>query len=224
MGRQRARDDGDGSSGNSVVPQGFVHIGGHLSASAQAGLVKDVEAVVAAAPLYQPTMPRTGKPFSVMMTNCGPLGWVSDKDGGYRYQGTHPLTGRPWPEMPPLLLELWRDVAGYAHPPEACLINYYTTGSRLGSHVDADEQDAAAPVLSISLGDESVFHVGGERRSDPKVRLTLRSGDVVVLGERARHAYHGLDRIIPGTSSLLAGGGRYNLTLRRVNIPPLTGR
>ena len=164
-------------------------------------------------------MPRTGKPFSVRMTNCGPLGWVSDATGGYRYQATHPVTGEPWPPMPDCLVKLWDRVTGYPAPPEACLINYYAPSARMGSHRDEDEEDKAAPVVSISLGDDATFHVGGLRRSDPKQRLVLRSGDVFVLGGAARLAYHGIDRIHAGTSDLLAEGGRFNLTLRRVTAP-----
>jgi alkylated DNA repair protein (DNA oxidative demethylase) len=118
--------------------------------------------------------------------------------------------------MPRQLTDLWDEVADFRHRPEACLINYYSAGTRMGSHRDADEEDFVAPVVSVSLGDDAVFHVGGARRGDAKQRLTLRSGDVVVLGGEARLAYHGIDRILPGTSTLLAEGGRLNLTLRRV--------
>jgi alkylated DNA repair protein (DNA oxidative demethylase) len=195
---------------------GFHHLPGYLAPPLQAELASQIRAVVAAAPLYTPTMPRTAKPFSVRMTNCGPLGWVSDKTGGYRYQATHPITGRPWPAMPGMLLDIWADVARYPAPPEACLVNLYRPGAKMGSHRDEDEQDTAAPVVSISLGDDATFHIGGLQRTGPKQRLILKSGDVVVLGGAARMAYHGVDRIHPGTSTLLRGGGRLNLTLRRV--------
>jgi len=150
------------------------------------------------------------------MTNAGPLGWVTDKDGGYRYQPTHPVTGEPWPAIPDLLTRLWDEVANYPAPPEACLINFYSAKSKLGSHVDADEEDTLAPVVSVSLGDDAAFHIGGHKRSDPKVRMVLKSGDVVVLGGAARRAYHGVDRLLTGTSRLVPAGGRINLTLRRV--------
>lgn len=195
---------------------GFRHLPGYLTPLQQAELSSQIRAVVAAAQLYTPTMPRTGKPFSVHMTNCGPLGWVSDKAGGYRYQATHPITGQPWPAMPRLLLDIWADVARYPAPPEACLVNHYEPSARMGSHRDEDEQDTAAPVVSISLGDDAAFHIGGLQRAGPKQRLVLKSGDVVVLGGAARMAYHGIDRIHAGTSSLLPEGGRLNLTLRRV--------
>jgi alkylated DNA repair protein (DNA oxidative demethylase) len=121
--------------------------------------------------------------------------------------------------MPPALLAIWTALSRYPVPPEACLINHYDAGARLGSHVDADEDDTSAPVISISLGDDAVFHIGGKRRRDPKRRLVLRSGDVVILGGEARLAYHGIDRVIAGTSALLAEGGRFNLTMRRVTQP-----
>jgi alkylated DNA repair protein (DNA oxidative demethylase) len=164
-------------------------------------------------------MPRSGKPMSVRMTNCGPLGWVTDKERGYRYQAMHPVTGKPWPAMPRMLLELWEEVAAYPHPPEACLVNYYAGAAKMGLHQDRDEEDFDAPVLSVSLGDTGVFRVGGRSRKDPTQKFELRSGDVFVLGGADRLAYHGIDRILPGTSDLLPEGGRFNLTLRRVTKP-----
>jgi alkylated DNA repair protein (DNA oxidative demethylase) len=198
---------------------GWRHLRAWLGPEEQRALLTELGAAFVAAPLMRFTMPRSGKAFSVLMSNCGPLGWVSDKDGGYRYQATHPGTGLPWPPIPELLGEVWREVAGYRAPPEACLINYYAPGTRLGSHRDADEDDAAAPVVSVSLGDDATFHIAGARRDDPKRRLTLRSGDVFVLGGAARDFYHGIDRIHAGTSDLLEEGGRFCLTLRRVTRP-----
>ncbi len=188
----------------------------HFDRVQQTKLVATLREIIAEAPLYAPAMPRTGKLLSVRMTNCGPLGWLTDKDGGYRYQPQHPATGRPWPPIPPILLSLWKEFADFPGPPEACLINYYAGAARLGSHRDEDEHEKLAPVISVSLGDDAVFHVGGLKREDPKTRLTLRSGDVVVLGGPARLAHHGIDRVLPGTSDLLSEGGRINLTLRRV--------
>jgi alkylated DNA repair protein (DNA oxidative demethylase) len=196
---------------------GFQHYPGYFSPVGQLALLEAVRAVVSQAPYFQPTMPRTGKPFSVLMTNCGELGWVSDKAGGYRYQASHPETGAAWPAMPQSLLSLWDDVADWPRGPEACLINYYASGAKMGSHVDRDEIDKSAPVVSVSLGDDAVFHVGGLKRSDPKTRLVLGSGDVVVLGGASRLAYHGIDKVRAGTSGLIEGGGRINLTLRRVS-------
>lgn len=201
------------------IPQGFRWLPAHFEQSAQTRLLAAVRCVIADAPLYVPAMPRTGKEMSVRMTNCGALGWVTDQERGYRYQAQHPVTGRPWPAIPAELFDLWSEVAGYPAPPEACLVNYYSHVAKMGSHRDADEQDFSAPVVSVSLGDDAVFHIGGPRRSDPKSRMTLKSGDVVVLGGESRLAYHGIDRMLPTTSDLLEEGGRINLTLRRVTKP-----
>ena len=192
---------------------------GYLDRAAQHELLAAVRAVVAAAPLYLPRMPRSGKPMSVRMTNCGPLGWVTDAERGYRYQATHPETGAAWPPIPEILLAAWRALGGYPHPPQACLVNFYAADARLGLHQDKDEQDFAAPVVSLSLGDTCLFRVGGLKRSDPTRSLRLASGDAVVLGGEGRLVFHGVDRILPGTSTLLAEGGRINLTLRRVTPP-----
>ena len=188
---------------------------GYLDRADQEALLAAVREAIRQAPLYTPTMPRTGQPFSVRMTNCGPLGWVSDA-GGYRYQATHPITGRSWPSIPELALRAWRDLAGDAPAPEACLINVYAPTARMGLHQDRDEKDFSAPVLSLSLGDTCLFRVGGTQRSDPTRSFRLASGDAVVLGGEARLAFHGVDRIMPGTSTLLPEGGRINFTLRRV--------
>ena len=188
---------------------------GRLDRAAQESLLGEVRAVVAEAPLFTPEMPRSGKPFSVRMTNCGPLGWVSDR-GGYRYQATHPVKGTPWPAMPQSLLALWRELAPGAPDPEACLVNFYAPGARLGLHQDRDEETFDAPVVSVSLGATGLFRIGGLARRDPTRSLCLASGDVVMLAGPARLAYHGIDRILPGTSTLLRDDGRLNLTLRRV--------
>lgn len=191
----------------------------HLDRAAQRALLADLRRAIAEAPLFTPTMPRSGKKMSVRMTNCGSLGWVTDQERGYRYQATHPETGKPWPPIPRMLLDLWNEVGGYAAPPEACLVNYYAGEAKMGLHQDKDEEDFSAPVLSVSLGDTGIFRVGGTSRKDPTVKYELKSGDVVVLGGADRLAYHGIDRILSGTSNLLAEGGRFNLTLRRVTRP-----
>lgn len=198
---------------------GLEYLPGKLDLTRQIELVRDLRAVMDEAPLYTPTMPRSGKPMSVRMTNCGPLGWVTDRERGYRYQATHPVTGRPWPAMPQMLLDLWHEVARYPAPPEACLVNYYAGDAKMGLHQDKDEDDFDAPVLSVSLGDSAIFRAGGRSRRDPTRKFELKSGDVVVLGGEDRLAFHGIDRILPGTSDLLAEGGRINLTLRRVTKP-----
>lgn len=203
-----------------TAPDGFRLLPGWFSLEAQRALMESVCAIEAEAPFYQPSMPRTGTPLSVTMTNCGPLGWVTDKARGYRYQPVHPVTGRPWPPMPAALLALWEAVSDWPQPPQACLINFYRETSRMGLHVDADESARDAPVVSISLGDPARFRLGGPRRSDPTRSMKLSSGDVVVLAGAARRCFHGVDRIYPGASRLLPEAwrpGRINLTLRRVN-------
>lgn len=190
----------------------------YLSDALQKRLVAEIREASVASPLFQPVMPRTGRPFSVRMTNFGPLGWVADRSG-YRYQPHHPETGDPWPPIPAPLLEVWRDLSGYSHDPEACLINYYGDGARMGLHQDADEAALDAPVLSLSLGDDALFRLGGSARRDPTRSFRLASGDVMSLAGPARLAFHGIDRIYPGTSSLLKNGGRLNITLRRVTKP-----
>jgi alkylated DNA repair protein (DNA oxidative demethylase) len=202
-----------------LLPEGIRHFPGHFGPDAQRALVEDIRAVVEAAPFYVPSMPNSGKPMSVRMTNCGSLGWVTDREGGYRYQPTHPVTGAPWPPIPEALLALWREIADYPHPPEACLINFYSDTAKMGLHQDRDEKEFAAPVVSVSLGDDCLFRVGTTERSGKTVSLRLRSGDVVVLGGVGRLAFHGVDRIYPATSTLLKKGGRINLTLRRVTKP-----
>jgi DNA oxidative demethylase len=188
---------------------------GYLDRGAQQAVLAALREVMRAAPIYTPRMPNSGKRMSVRMTNCGPFGWVTD-ERGYRYQATHPVTGAPWPPIPDILLKAWETLARYPHPPEACLVNVYGPDARMGLHQDRDEQDFAAPVVSLSLGDTCLFRIGGRKRSDPTRSLKLASGDALVLGGAARLAFHGVDRIMPGTSTLLPEGGRINVTLRRV--------
>jgi alkylated DNA repair protein (DNA oxidative demethylase) len=190
----------------------------YLDRPAQEALLADLRAILAAAPLFTPRMPRTGKPFSVRMTNCGPLGWVSDVSG-YRYQSHHPDTGTPWPAMPDIVRRAWSELSGYPHPPEACLINFYDGEARMGLHQDRDEEDFDAPVVSLSLGDTALFRYGGLDRRHPTTSLKLRSGDALVFGGASRLIFHGVDRLYSGTSELLAEGGRVNLTLRKVTKP-----
>ena len=201
-----------------MMIDGFRLLPEYFSPADQKRLLDEVLGRIEQAPLFQPVMPRSGKPMSVTMTNLGALGWVSDQRG-YRYDPRHPVTGAAWPAIPERLLDLWRAVSGYEADPEACLVNRYRSTSRLGLHVDADESAKLAPVVSVSLGDRALFRLGGVDRSDKTSSLRLASGDVVVLGGASRRAYHGVDRIYPGTSQLVPGGGRINLTLRRVTQP-----
>ena len=194
---------------------GLIHLPDFLDRDAQRAIVDAIREVTRAAPLFTPTMPRTGKPFSVRMTNCGSLGWVSDTKGGYRYQATHPETGAPWPAIPEPVLRVWRVAAGYPHEPEACLVNFYDSSARMGLHQDRDEAALEAPVVSISLGDSCLFRFGGATRSGKTKSITLHSGDVALIGGASRLCFHGVDRIMANSSPLLEKGGRINLTLDR---------
>lgn len=198
------------------LPDGIRHLPQYLDRPAQEALVADIREVVRQAPLFIPQMPRTGQPMSVRMTNCGPLGWVTDKEKGYRYQSTHPETGVKWPAIPEQILTLWRDLTKLPYDPEACLVNFYSDTAKMGLHQDRDEAEFSAPVLSISLGSSCLFRIGGPNRSDRTQSFRLESGDIVLIGGASRLNFHGVDRIYPNTSELLKSGGRINLTLRRV--------
>ncbi|MEP2978536.1 MAG: alpha-ketoglutarate-dependent dioxygenase AlkB [Lentilitoribacter sp.] len=200
-----------------VLPKGFQHIPDFLDYPAQNALVETIRSIVEQAPLYRPEMPNNGKPFSVRITNCGQLGWVSDQKGGYRYQATHPRTNLPWPAIPNELLKIWDEISGVDYQPEACLINFYDQSAKMGLHQDKDEATFDAPVVSISLGDTCLFRVGQTTRGGQTKSFKLNSGDIVVLAGESRLVYHGVDKIYPDTSPLLKNGGRINLTLRRVN-------
>jgi alkylated DNA repair protein (DNA oxidative demethylase) len=195
-----------------VIP-GFDLWPGLLDLAAQRDLVAAVMAAAEIAPFahYEAAY---GKPMSVAMTAFGPLGWTSDA-AGYRYAERHPVTDRAWPAMPPALLDLWARLGDAETPPDSCLVNLYRDGARMGLHQDRDEADPRFPVLSISLGDTAVFRIGGTSRKDPTRSLKLSSGDVCRLSGPARLAFHSVDRILPGSSSLIPDGGRINLTLRR---------
>jgi DNA oxidative demethylase len=179
---------------------------GALDRAEQQDLLEQVRNRLAIAPPFTPTMPISGKAFSVRMSNFGPLGW-------------HPVTKEAWPSLPAMLGDVWRVVNKDAPEPEACLVNYYASGARMGLHVDQDEAAESVGVVSVSLGDTAVFRLGGPERSSRSRTFRLLSGDVLVLGGASRRFYHGIDRVIPGSSTLMRDGGRINLTLRRVTLP-----
>lgn len=186
---------------------------GLLDRAAQEAMLADIRGVVAAAPLFTPMTPM-GRPMSVQMTSAGRFGWVSDR-AGYRYASEHPKGG-DWPAIPASVMNVWDAVSGCARAPECCLVNLYREAAKMGMHQDRDEADFAAPVVSVSLGDDALFRIGGTERGGSTESVWLTSGDVVVMGGDARLIYHGVDKTRPGSSSLLSGGGRINLTLRVV--------
>lgn len=185
----------------------------YLDAASQSAVLADVRAIVRAAPLMKPVTPG-GRRMSVQMTAAGDYGWLTDRQG-YRYAPRHP-DGQAWPPIPETILSVWRDLSGVTRMPECCLVNFYGADARMGMHQDKEEASFDLPVLSISLGDDGLFRMGGPQRGGKTQSVWLESGDVVVMGGAARKSYHGVDRIRFGSSSLLQRGGRLNLTLRVV--------
>jgi alkylated DNA repair protein (DNA oxidative demethylase) len=155
--------------------------------------------------------------MSVAMTNCGAVGWVTDRSG-YRYSPVDPESGSPWPAMPGPFRRLAHDAAAQARfgtfEPDACLINRYEPGAKLSLHQDKDERDYGAPIVSVSLGLPATFLFGGLSRRDPQMKIPLAHGDVVVWGGRARLAYHGVSPLKAGHHPTL-GACRINLTFRK---------
>jgi DNA oxidative demethylase len=198
------------------LEEGAVLLRGFASADA-AMLIENVARVVATAPFRHLVTPG-GYSMSVAMTNCGRVGWVSDRKG-YRYDPADPDTGLPWPSFPGVFLDLAARAAaeaGFAaYAPDACLINRYIAGAKLGLHQDRDEKDAWAPIVSVSLGLPATFLWGGKRRTDPVRRFRLESGDVAVWGGPARFVYHGVAPLKAGDHPL-TGEARINLTFRKV--------
>jgi DNA oxidative demethylase len=187
-------------------------------ATAEAPVLVEEMARIARAATFRHLVTPGGYTMSVAMTNCGRLGWVSDRTG-YRYDSLDPGTGAPWPAMPAVFFDIARRAAaegGFAnYDPDACLINRYSAGAKLGLHQDRDEKDAWAPIVSVSLGLPAVFLWGGKRRSDPVRRLRLENGDIAVWGGPARFVYHGVAPL-KGGQHPLTGAARINLTFRKV--------
>ncbi|MFT6676603.1 MAG: alkylated DNA repair protein (DNA oxidative demethylase) [Sulfitobacter sp.] len=186
---------------------------GFLAPDLQQALVETIRALAQKAPFFRPETP-FGKPMSVRMTAAGDFGWFSDKSG-YRYLPQHP-DGTAWPAIPDAVLDIWDQITGLTRRPECCLVNYYGADAKMGLHQDRDEASFEWPVVSVSLGDDALFRIGTTARGGKTESIWLQSGDVVVLGGAARLAYHGVDRLRAGSSTLLPRGGRINLTLRVV--------
>lgn len=213
---ENARESRDEESGRPAPADlgGAALYAGYLAPAEQAAMVEELRGVVREAPFFSPVTP-WGKPMSVRMTSAGRYGWVTDRKG-YRYSAHHP-EGMAWPAVPATVLRVWRDLVSRERAPDCCLVNFYSETARMGLHQDRDEKDFSWPVLSVSLGDDARFRIGGTARGGPTQSVWLRSGDVLILGGPARLAYHGVDRIAAGTSTLLPQGGRINLTLRVVD-------
>jgi alkylated DNA repair protein (DNA oxidative demethylase) len=203
-----------GAGNEPLAPGAWVLRGFALGHAAE--LVSAAGHISAAAPFRHLVTPG-GFRMSVAMTNCGSLGWVSDRHG-YRYDARDPLSGRPWPPMPPVFLELAATAAqagGFpGFLPDACLLNRYEPGARLTLHQDKNERDFSAPIVSVSLGLPAVFLFGGDSRKDRQRRVPLQHGDVVVWGGAARLRHHGVLALKEGHHELL-GAQRLNLTFRR---------
>lgn len=180
------------------------------------GLVAAMREIVAQAPFRRMSTPG-GRQMSVAMTSCGAFGWVTDR-GGYRYDAVDPISGRAWPPMPPVFLQLAvRSAAraGYAgFLPDACLVNRYEPGARMSLHQDRDERDFSAPIVSVSLGLPAIFLFGGPTRADRPQRHRLQHGDVVVWGGPSRLFFHGVAPLADGEHPGL-GRSRINLTFRK---------
>jgi len=198
------------------LEDGAILLRGCATAEAPA-LMEEVARIAQAAPFRHLVTPG-GYTMSVAMTNCGRVGWVSDR-AGYRYDPVDPETGAHWPALPAAFVDLAGRAAGEAgfngYDPDACLINRYTAGAKLSLHQDRDEKDRWAPIVSVSLGVPAVFLWGGKRRSDPVRRLRLESGDVAVWGGPSRFVYHGIAPLKAGQHPL-TGAARVNLTFRKV--------
>ncbi len=199
------------------LPPGVARLAG-FALEGEDELLEAIASVVAAAPLRHMITPG-GQTMSVAMTNCGTLGWISDRRG-YRYSSLDPHTGQPWPDLPSSIRRLAMtaaETAGYLHfDPDACLINCYQPGARMSLHQDRDERDRSAPIVSVSLGLSANFLFGGLTRRDRPIRFPLAHGDVVVWGGPSRLAFHGVAPVANGNHPRL-GRQRLNLTLRRAN-------
>lgn len=195
----------------SHIIRGFEIYKTHLDSEQQTKMMEDLRRVTKAAPMFSPRTP-SGHHMSVRMTSAGQLGWVADRRG-YRYEERHP-SGINWPPIPASALQVWHQVSNCLQEPDSCLINLYLEGAKMGMHCDKDEADFHYPVVSISLGDAALFRIGNFHRGGPTESIWLRSGDVVVMGGKARLRYHGIDKIRFGNSPMLRSGGRLNVTLR----------
>ncbi len=196
----------------------MIHLQQYLTLQQQTEILTVCRQVARQSPLFTPTM-KSGKPFNYQMTNCGDFGWISDTKG-YRYSETHP-NGKPWTPIPEMIYNLTKDLANQIgepdYLPQTCLINFYQHDGKLGLHQDNSEKNLKPAIISISLGDDAIFLMGGNKRNSPTQEILLKSGDILQLFGDSRLAFHGIKKIIPGTSGLLKNGGRLNLTIRQIH-------
>jgi alkylated DNA repair protein (DNA oxidative demethylase) len=201
--------------GREVIADGAMILRGFLRDEGEA-ILRAIDSVAARAPFRRMVTPG-GFTMSAAMTNCGRAGWITDRRG-YRYTDVDPESGRPWPELPALFVNVARRASAAAgfpgFVPDACLINCYEPGARLSLHQDRNERDFSAPIVSVSLGVHAIFLFGGAERSDRPGRWRLEHGDVVVWGGPARLAFHGVAPLAEGEHPL-TGSRRFNLTLRK---------
>jgi DNA oxidative demethylase len=209
--------DGDTQPAREEIAEGAVLLRGFVR-PLEDELIAALREVVEQAPFRHMVTPG-GHQMSVAMTNCGSLGWVTDRTG-YRYDRVDPNSGKPWPDMPPSFRELARRAATEAgfggFSPDACLVNRYLPGARMSLHQDKDEGDLDAPIVSVSLGLPAIFLFGGLRRGDKAQRFRLSHGDIAVWGGPARLAYHGVVPLADGEHVSL-GRQRINLTFRKAS-------
>jgi alkylated DNA repair protein (DNA oxidative demethylase) len=198
------------------LPAGWLLRHQWLDHAAQRHLWSELQTILSVAPAVR-ARTRNGL-TSAAMTNCGRVGWWSDLKG-YRYEPVNPTTEQPWPDMPlafdRLIRRVMADTPWPAFAPDACLINFYGPDAKMGLHQDRDERDFSQPIVTVCLGDDADFLIGGAKRTDKARRVVVRSGDVLVMGGESRLSFHGVRKIYPGTSALVGLSGRYSLTFRK---------
>lgn len=199
------------------LPLGFDHLSGVLDAEAQRRLLAAVRRVVAKAP-YRQARTKSGGLYSAQLTNCGRVGWWSDRKG-YRYTASQPESEDPWPAMPKVFTETLAQVlagtVAEGFSADACLMNHYEKGAKMGLHQDKDEADLTQPIVTICLGADADFQIGGLQRSDRPDVIVVSSGDALIMGGDSRMRFHGIRKIYPGTSPLSGLDGRISLTFRK---------
>lgn len=202
------------------LPIGITLLKNFIEAAEQESMVEQCRQIAKVSPLVNATT-RSGHQFSVAMTSVGKYGWFSDKTTGYHYRTNHPMTKRAWEKMPRTFYKAAKKAAeeiDWIFKPDTCLINYYRKNSKLNLHIDDSEDDLTSPIVTFSLGASCTFAIGGLLRNDPVQRITLNSGDVLIMHRDSRMRFHGVDKLLPGTSKLLKDDARISLTFRKHKI------